>query len=249
MERVESAAFGPTDRIGQLTMRNLDIADSRASSSSTRRSRWTRARSSSSTAPLRGAPGGRRRPDRQQPHPRGRQHRRGPGQCRHGGGHGLMARRSGTNDGRALGRPVRRRPVARAGGAVALDPLRLAADALRPGRLPRARQRACTPPACSTDDDHAELLRGLDALGRAVRRRRAAPGPGRRGRARRAGTAAARRGRRGASAAGCARAAAATTRSPPCSRRSCATTPTPSASLVLDLVEALADQAATTSTW
>lgn len=30
MERVSDAAFGPTDRIGQLTMRNLDIADSRA---------------------------------------------------------------------------------------------------------------------------------------------------------------------------------------------------------------------------
>ena len=30
MERVEEAAFGPVDRIGQLTMRNLDIADSRA---------------------------------------------------------------------------------------------------------------------------------------------------------------------------------------------------------------------------
>ncbi|WP_394280121.1 argininosuccinate synthase [Microbacterium sp.] len=30
MERVGDAAFGPTDRIGQLTMRNLDIADSRA---------------------------------------------------------------------------------------------------------------------------------------------------------------------------------------------------------------------------
>ena len=30
MERTENAAFGPTDRIGQLTMRNLDIADSRA---------------------------------------------------------------------------------------------------------------------------------------------------------------------------------------------------------------------------
>lgn len=30
MERVEEAAFGPLDRIGQLTMRNLDIADSRA---------------------------------------------------------------------------------------------------------------------------------------------------------------------------------------------------------------------------
>ena len=29
MERTESAAFGPLDRIGQLTMRNLDIADSR----------------------------------------------------------------------------------------------------------------------------------------------------------------------------------------------------------------------------
>jgi argininosuccinate synthase len=30
MERVEDAAFGPEDRIGQLTMRNLDIADTRA---------------------------------------------------------------------------------------------------------------------------------------------------------------------------------------------------------------------------
>lgn len=30
MERVGDAAFGPGDRIGQLTMRNLDIADSRA---------------------------------------------------------------------------------------------------------------------------------------------------------------------------------------------------------------------------
>ena len=30
MERNENSAFGPTDRIGQLTMRNLDIADTRA---------------------------------------------------------------------------------------------------------------------------------------------------------------------------------------------------------------------------
>ena len=30
MERVADAAFGPTERIGQLTMRNLDIADSRS---------------------------------------------------------------------------------------------------------------------------------------------------------------------------------------------------------------------------
>jgi argininosuccinate synthase len=29
MERVDDAAFGPLDRIGQLTMRNLDIDDSR----------------------------------------------------------------------------------------------------------------------------------------------------------------------------------------------------------------------------
>ena len=32
MERTEDAAFGPADRIGQLTMRNLDIADTRAKS-------------------------------------------------------------------------------------------------------------------------------------------------------------------------------------------------------------------------
>jgi argininosuccinate synthase len=30
MERVSEAAFGPSDRIGQLTMRNLDIADTRS---------------------------------------------------------------------------------------------------------------------------------------------------------------------------------------------------------------------------
>ncbi|HET8599779.1 MAG TPA: argininosuccinate synthase, partial [Segeticoccus sp.] len=30
MERTLDSAFGPVDRIGQLTMRNLDIADSRA---------------------------------------------------------------------------------------------------------------------------------------------------------------------------------------------------------------------------
>src|SRR4029077_10068484 len=30
MERVEDAPFGPLDRIGQLTMRNLDIDDSRS---------------------------------------------------------------------------------------------------------------------------------------------------------------------------------------------------------------------------
>jgi argininosuccinate synthase len=29
MERVDDAPFGPLDRIGQLTMRNLDITDTR----------------------------------------------------------------------------------------------------------------------------------------------------------------------------------------------------------------------------
>ena len=29
MEKVENAPFSPKDRIGQLTMRNLDIADTR----------------------------------------------------------------------------------------------------------------------------------------------------------------------------------------------------------------------------
>jgi len=37
MERTEGAAFGPEDRIGQLTMRNLDIADTRAKLESYRR--------------------------------------------------------------------------------------------------------------------------------------------------------------------------------------------------------------------
>jgi argininosuccinate synthase len=30
MEKVDDAAFTPADRIGQLTMRNLDITDTRA---------------------------------------------------------------------------------------------------------------------------------------------------------------------------------------------------------------------------
>ena len=97
---------------------------------------------------------------------------------------------------RALGRPVRRGPERRARGALPLHPLRLAAGALRPGRVPRARPGPAPRPGCSTDDEHAELDRGLDALARAVRRRRPGARPGRRGRARRPRAAAARRGRR-----------------------------------------------------
>ena len=69
MERTENAAFGPVDRIGQLTMRNLDIADSRA------KLEQYAARSGgqlSRTLPVRRARGGRprrgrRRADRGQP--------------------------------------------------------------------------------------------------------------------------------------------------------------------------------------
>ena len=47
-----------------------------------------------------------------------------------------------TNEGKLWGGRFAGGPVARARGAVAVDPLRLAARALRPRRLPRARQRA-----------------------------------------------------------------------------------------------------------
>ena len=62
MERTENAAFGPTDRIGQLTMRNLDIADSRAKLEQYAGQPLDQGQSSSSTAPCSGrsidAPGG-----------------------------------------------------------------------------------------------------------------------------------------------------------------------------------------------
>ena len=97
--------------------------------------------------------------------------------------------------GQALGRPVRRRPVARARGAVAVDPLRLAARALRPGRVARPRQRAARAPACSPTTTTGTLLGGLDALAAAYDDGVAAPGPLRRGRARRPRAAADRGGR------------------------------------------------------
>ena len=99
MERTEHAAFGPNDRIGQLTMRNLDIADSRAKlelyatqplqqGAGPRRAR----------DPVRRARAGRRRPDRQQPGRRGRRGRPGAGQCRHGVRDRLMAPDDGRRE-------------------------------------------------------------------------------------------------------------------------------------------------------
>ena len=57
MEKVEDAAFTPADRIGQLTMRNLDITDTRAKLESLRGDRlaidWRKAPTSSSSIPTR----------------------------------------------------------------------------------------------------------------------------------------------------------------------------------------------------
>ena len=94
MERTEHAAFGPTDRIGQLTMRNLDIADSRVQAGDVRRAAARpgpgprRARH-----PLRRARGRRRRPHRPQPRSRGRRERPGPRRRGHGDRHRLTRAR------------------------------------------------------------------------------------------------------------------------------------------------------------
>ena len=97
MERIENAAFGPTDRIGQLTMRNLDIADSREKLELYAAQPLDEGRSWSSTA----SSSVRCRPavptDRGQPGPRGQRRRRGPRQRRHGVRHRLTpSRREGT---------------------------------------------------------------------------------------------------------------------------------------------------------
>ena len=69
----ESAAFGPTDRIGQLTLRNLDIADSRSKLELYADPAARRGPGPRRARHLLGAlPGRRRRPDRQQPRPRRR---------------------------------------------------------------------------------------------------------------------------------------------------------------------------------
>ena len=129
-----------------------------------------------------------------------------------------------------MGRPVRHRAVAGAGGAVPVDALRLAAGALRHRRLARARPGAARAPGCSPTADVAALHAGLDALDAALRRRRAAARPVRRGRARRARAAAARGGRRRARRPAAGRPSAATTRSRRCCGCSCSTTPASSPS-------------------
>ena len=101
MERSDSA-FGPLDRIGQLTMRNLDIADSRAEARRVPRDRRARLR--------------RRRPERpgaRAPHRRGRGRRVNHAAVRRGAGdvprhHGSAERRAGVpqRHGRARATPT-----------------------------------------------------------------------------------------------------------------------------------------------
>ncbi len=195
MERVEYAAFGPTDRIGQLTMRNLDIADSRAKLELYADQPFDEGQVLVEHGILLGAlPAGGYDRIASQPDPRRRHRRRGPGQCRHGGGHGLMA--PGTNEGYLWGGRFASGPSPE---LVALSRSTHFDWRLTPYDLAgsRAHANALHAAGLLTDDDHAALLAGLDALGRAVRRRVAAPGPVRRGRPRRSRTAAHRRGRRG----------------------------------------------------
>ena len=79
MERVGDAAFGPVDRIGQLTMRNLDIADSRSSPRALCRARHHRRRG---RRPRRARHRRKCRRDHRPGHPR----RRGRGRARRCGG-------------------------------------------------------------------------------------------------------------------------------------------------------------------
>ena len=122
-----------------------------------------------------------------------------------------------TNTGQALGRPLRGRPVARARRAVALDPLRLAADAVRPRGLARPRQGAAPRRPAHRRRPRRAAPRARRAGG-AVRRRRPAARtrPTRTCTARSSGCWSTRSAP--TSAAGCAPGAAATTRSRRCSR-------------------------------
>ena len=142
-----------------------------------------------------------------------------------------QARRPTRASSGAAGSPAARQPAA--GGAVEVDALRLAAGALRPGRVAGPRPRAARAPACSPTSDRAELLAGLDELARSGTPTASfAAAAERRGRARRPGAAAARGGRRRPRRPAARRPVAATTRSPRCSRSTCATTPASIAGLV-----------------
>ena len=93
MERTEHAAFGPTDRIGQLTMRNLDIADSRSMLELYATQPLDQGQVLVEHGILLGElPAGGARPHRGQPRARGPHRGRGPRQRGDGVRHRLMSR-------------------------------------------------------------------------------------------------------------------------------------------------------------
>ena len=148
MERTENAAFGPTDRIGQLTMRNLDIADSRAKLEQYAAQPLDQGHGPGRERhPVRRARARRLRPDRRQPRADGDADDEAPRHAAHRGRDRLMARRGATR----RARPTRAAlwAAGSAGGpSPELEALSRSThfdwrlDALRPGRLARPRQRA-----------------------------------------------------------------------------------------------------------
>ena len=179
MERTENAAFGPTDRIGQLTMRNLDIADSRAKLELYAAQPLDQGQVLVEHGTLFGElePGGADRIAEQPRPPRAtRATRRSTtppwssaptddGDRREAGRH---------QRGQALGRPVRRRPEPASSRRCPGPPT--STGGWRPTTSPGSRAHASVLHAAGllTDDDHAELLRGPRRAGGAVRRRVAA---------------------------------------------------------------------------
>ena len=164
MERTENAAFGPTDRIGQLTMRNLDIADSRAKLELYAAQPLDQGQVLVENGTLFGeleAGGG----DRiaRNPAAEGDEERAALDARGHGVRDRLMVRaqqRPRASSG-AAGSPAARAPSSRRcrGRRTSTGGWRRTTS---PGRAPTP--GSCTPPACSTTTSCAGLLAGLDAL-------------------------------------------------------------------------------------
>ena len=159
MERTENAVFGPTDRIGQLTMRNLDIADSRVQARGLRRAAaGPGPRAGRERQPVRPDRARRCRPDRP-PQRRRAVRRRGAGPGGHGGGHRLMS----TNTGALWGGRFADGPspaLAALSKSTHFD-WRLAPYDLAGSR---AHARVLHAAGLLTDADLAGLVAGLDAL-------------------------------------------------------------------------------------
>ena len=179
MERTENAAFGPTDRIGQLTMRNLDIADSRSKLELYAAQPLDQGQVLVENGALLGeleppaaATGSRATPpprattsDAARPRGDGVRHRLMTCDATRSDGTRRRASSGAAGSPAARARSSRRcraRPTSTGGWRPTTSP----------GRVPTP--APCTRRACSTDDELAGLLRGLDALDERVRRRRAA---------------------------------------------------------------------------